>query len=279
MKRRDFFLLPFVPFVAKAVVTTPAPTVSQHAGVVRINEWFKCANDPAYFIEKYVIDGKNMSDFARMPQEMYPHHRNFINACTKHSNIIGCWGRLTGKSNILTAYALHQLLFHRVNIGYIAPRFNMATSANIKMKLYYDRLPEYLKIRDTVWAWNRNKVKLGYHTTADAQCDFVSAGSCHLRGMRWDLVIADEAAFCSDEELESIFITRPKRIITLSTSGKNNNYYKLWSAALHANPSTPASIYGYEFYPALDNIGLRAAAARWSGGYGDEWTRILLKKH
>lgn len=58
-------------------------------------EYVNCANDPIYFITKYL---KTISlDHGEVPFELYDYQRDFINSIHKNRFVLARWGRQMGK--------------------------------------------------------------------------------------------------------------------------------------------------------------------------------------
>lgn len=96
-------------------------------------EWAKCYNDKIYFIEKYL----NI--------KLRKYQIEWIKLYDKNRFIIYNVARLTGVISIMSAIYLHQMIFENKSIYYINNKVMNHKEFVDKIKIYYLRLPYYLK--------------------------------------------------------------------------------------------------------------------------------------
>ncbi len=85
----------------------------------QVQEYIKCANDPVYFVEKYV---KIVAvDKGLVPFEMYDFQKELIGKLHGNRFVIGKLPRQVGKTTTVGAYLLHYVLFNQnMNVAILA---------------------------------------------------------------------------------------------------------------------------------------------------------------
>src|ERR1700675_432366 len=123
----------------------------------RIDEFIKCADDPNYFITKYVkvitLD-EGVSNFA-----LWPFQRKLIDAVHNNRFVITKWPRQSGKSTVIVAYFLHTILFNKhKKIGILANKREQAVDLLSRLQLAFELLPQWLQ--QGVKVWNKTSIEL-----------------------------------------------------------------------------------------------------------------------
>lgn len=189
----------------------------------QVKEYKKCADDPVYFIEKYV---KFMTlDKGITNVSLYDFQKDLIN--TYHDNrmvIVKC-GRQLGKTSTTTGYLLHYILFNEdKTAAVLAQKEKVANEILSKIKMAYEYIP--LWMQQGVVSWNATSIEL--ENGCRILCESTSSGS--IRGFTISCITGDSLVDIringknkkiSIYELESILANSSKynRVLT------NTGYY------------------------------------------------------
>jgi hypothetical protein len=202
--------------------------MSQH----EITEFARCANDPIYFIKKYmkiVVLGKGI-----MPFLLYDFQEKMIKTFQDERFVICKIPRQSGKTITTIGYLLHTLLFNEnYNIAVLAHKGLAANGILARLKLAYENLPHWLQ--SGIIEWNKGNIELengskiaAFATSADG-----------LRSGSYDIILLDEFAFVPDNIAEEFYTsTYPvisagdkTKIIIISTPKGMNHFYRSWIKA------------------------------------------------
>lgn len=202
--------------------------MSQH----EVDEFYKCANDPIYFIRNYVkivALGKGI-----VPFNLYPFQEDMVEKFINNRFIICKIPRQSGKSITVIAFLLHTILFNsNYNVAILAHKGLAANQLLGRLKLAYENLPTWLQ--SGIIEWNKGNIELengskigAFATSADG-----------LRSGSYDAILLDEFAFVEDNIAEEFFTsTYPvisagtqTKIIIVSTPKGMNHFYTAWLKA------------------------------------------------
>jgi hypothetical protein len=192
-------------------------------------EYFKCANDPVYFLRKYVYIQNPTK--GRILFHLYPFQEKVLNLFDKHQYSIILKSRQLGISTLIAGYALWLILFHKdKNILALATTQSTAKNLITKIRFAYDNLPAWLKIK----AVENNKLSIRLSNGSQAKA--VSSNTDSARSEAVSLLIIDEAAFI--ENIDQTFASAQQtlatggRCIALSTpNGVGNWFHQTWVKA------------------------------------------------
>lgn len=196
----------------------------------QLDEYIKCAKDPAYFCEKYVK--VKTLDKGVVPFKLYDYQQKFVNAIHDNRFTISKWPRQCGKSTCVTSYICHYITFNQsVNVAILANRLKTAKEELFsKLQLAYENLPHFLQ--QGVVEWNKTSFKL--ENGSRVMCDATS--STAIRGGSYNLLLLDEYAFLPSHVAEEFYTsTYPTisagtttKLIIVSTPNGMNHFHKLW---------------------------------------------------
>lgn len=211
----------------------------------RLVEYFKCKEDPIYFMEKYVklsLAGGDRS------VKLYDKQKEFIKEFYAKNHIIVLKTRQTGLSTISQMLACHLVSFYKnVVIGVISKSGAESTDFCRHVLSMIDSLPAWLKPEFDKRTEQTFILKNGSKFYSSQVNDANPEGT--LRGKSLTLLILDESAFVSkiDEAYTSMAPTLfkaqqlakqeniPYGTIIISTPnktiGKGKWYYQNWVAA------------------------------------------------
>jgi hypothetical protein len=181
----------------------------------QVLEYVKCADDPEYFIEKY-IKIVNV-DRGLVPFTLYPYQKRLIESFEKHRFTIAKIGRQMGKSVTVVSYFLWMVLFHdQQNIAILANKGSLARELLAKIKLAYEYLPTWLQ--QGITTWNKGNIELENGSkilAASTTSSAVRGGSfnCIAGDSRIDIKINDQLYSVSIQHLHHIMANSSRRCI------------------------------------------------------------------
>jgi len=216
----------------------------------RLVEYFKCKNDPHYFIENYIklaLAGGDRS------VKLYEKQKDFVDKVYKEHHVITLKTRQTGLSTITQMLICHAMAFHKnVVVGIISKSGQESTDFCRKTQGMIDSLPDWIRPQYVKRTEQSFILDNGSKFYASQVNEANPEGT--LRGFSINLLIIDEGAFISkiDEAYTSVAPTLfkaqqlarqaniPYGTIIISTPnktvGRGKWYYQNWVSA-HAGTS------------------------------------------
>tara|TARA_B100001778_G_scaffold223211_1_gene185081 strand:+ start:323 stop:1975 length:1653 start_codon:yes stop_codon:yes gene_type:complete len=206
--------------------------VAQDFTKKQVAEYLKCAEDPVYFIRKYI---KIVSlDEGVIPFKMYDFQEGMVEKFHEHRFNICKLPRQSGKSTIVTAYLLWYVLFNdNVNVAILANKAPTAREMLGRLQLSYENLPKWMQ--QGIVGWNKGSLELENGSKILASSTSASA----VRGMSFNIIFLDEFAFVPNHIAEQFFASvyptissgKSTKVIIISTPHGMNQFYKLWHDA------------------------------------------------
>ena len=198
----------------------------------QVAEYMKCAQDPVYFIRKYI---RIVSlDEGVIPFDMYNFQEEMVTKFHQHRFNIAKLPRQSGKSTIVTAYLLWYVLFNaNVNVAILANKAPTAREMLGRLQLSYENLPKWMQ--QGILGWNKGSLELENGSKILASSTSASA----VRGMSFNIIFLDEFAFVPNHIAEQFFASvyptissgKSTKVIIISTPHGMNQFYKLWHDA------------------------------------------------
>jgi len=198
----------------------------------QIEEYMKCANDPVYFIEKYI---KIVHvDRGLIPFEMYPFQENIVRTIHDNRFTICKLPRQSGKSTTMISYLLHHVLFNQdKKVAILANKLTTARELLQRLKKSYENLPKWLQ--QGIVEWN----KLSIHLENGSKVIASSTSSSAVRGDTYSIILLDEFAFVPNNIAEDFFNSvyptissgKSTKVVVVSTPKGMNMFYKMWKNA------------------------------------------------
>ena len=195
----------------------------------QILEYQKCANNPLYFMEKYI---QIVSlDEGLVPFKMYGFQKKIVETIHNNRFTICKLPRQSGKSTTTISYLLHYALFNaNSNIALLANKSSTARDILSRLQLAYENLPKWLQ--QGVINWNKGNIELENKSTIVAAATSSSA----IRGGSYNIIFLDEFAFVPTNIAEMFFSSvyptisagKNTKMIIVSTPYGMNQFYKLW---------------------------------------------------
>lgn len=213
-------------------------------------EYIKCAQDPAYFMRKYVYIQHPMR--GRILFDLYPFQEKVLHLFRDSQNIITLKSRQLGISTLAAGYSLWLMTFHRdKNVLCLAT--TQATARNLVKKVIfaYEQLPKWMQVP------YKSKNKLSMELRNGSKIEAKSSNSDAARSEAVSLLLVDEAAFI--DNIEETFAAAQMTLATggqamlLSTpNGMGNFFHKTWvKAELGENSFTPVRL-PWQVHPERD---------------------------
>ena len=195
----------------------------------QIVEYQKCAEDPLYFMEKYV---KIVSlDEGLVPFKMYDFQKKIVQTIHDNRFTICKLPRQSGKSTTTISYLMHYAMFNpNSNIAILANKSSTARDILGRLQLAYENLPKWMQ--QGVVNWNKGNIELENKSTIVAAATSSSA----IRGGSYNIIFLDEFAFVPTNIAEMFFSSvyptisagKNTKMIIVSTPYGMNQFYKLW---------------------------------------------------
>lgn len=192
-------------------------------------EYIKCAQDPIYFMRKYVYIQNPTR--GRILFQLYPFQEKVLSQFGKNQYNIVLKSRQLGISTLVAGYSLWLILFQKdKNILALATTQGTAKNLITKIRFAYDNLPIWLKVKTV------ENNKLSIRLANGSQAKAVSSNSDSARSEAVSLLVIDEAAFI--ENIDETFASAQQTLATggkciaLSTpNGVGNWFHQTWVKA------------------------------------------------
>jgi len=198
----------------------------------QIEEYMKCAKDPAYFIKNYV---KVISlDEGLIPFSLYDYQEELVDIIHNNRFAIAKLPRQSGKSTTIVAYILHYVLFNQsMNVAILANKQATAREILHRLKLAYEYLPLWLQ--QGIIEWNKGSIQLENGSKILASSTSASA----VRGGSFNMIFLDEFAHVpnniADDFFSSVYPTitsgQTTKVLMVSTPNGLNLFYYYWKNA------------------------------------------------
>lgn len=208
--------------------------VQQQFTPEQVQEYIKCANDPVYFVEKYV---KIVAvDKGLVPFEMYDFQKDLIAKLHVSRFVIGKLPRQVGKTTTVGAYLLHYVLFNQnMNVAILANKQSTAIEILGRIKMAYEYLPKWLQ--QGVIEWNKGSIVLENGSRILAAATSSSA----IRGGSFNCILLDEFAHIPTQIAEEFFTSvyptitsgQSTKMFIISTPNGLNMFYYYWKGAIN----------------------------------------------
>ena len=200
----------------------------------QIEERIKCAQDPIYFIQKYM---KIVHvDRGLIPFDLYDFQKTLLKSYINNRFTIAKLPRQVGKSTVTISYILWTVLFGPMqNIAILANKAATARDILSKLQLAYEHIP--LWMQQGITQWNKGSIELENGSKVIAAATASSAA----RGSSYNVIFLDEFAFVpkniAEEFITSVYPTissgKTTKVIMVSTPNGMNLFYKYWTDAVN----------------------------------------------
>lgn len=195
-----------------------------------VMEYYKCSQDPVYFIEKYVKI--NSLDEGFIPFKLRGYQKELIEAYHKENKIILLSPRQSGKTITTAAYILWYVFFNPdKTVAILANKAPVAREILARIVAAFETIPFFLQPGCKVL--NKGSIELGNNSRIIAS----ATSSTAIRGFSVNYLYLDEFAFVENAEsfFKSTFPTissgKETKIAISSTPNGLNLFYKLFADA------------------------------------------------
>lgn len=214
----------------------------------QLQEYMRCAEDPVYFMEKY-IKVVNL-DHGLVDFKLYGFQQRIVETIHKNRFTICKIPRQSGKSITVTSYLLHYCLFNpNVRVAILANKGTTAKELLDRFKTSYENLPRWLQ--QGIVEWNKFSVQL----ENGSRIISAATSSSAVRGGSYNCIVLDEYAYVpngvAEEFFSSVYPTissgTSTKAILISTPKGLNHFYKTWTNAVNGkNGYVPIEAHWYD---------------------------------
>tara|TARA_B100001094_G_C18192862_1_gene808494 strand:- start:995 stop:2623 length:1629 start_codon:yes stop_codon:yes gene_type:complete len=198
----------------------------------QVTEFVKCAQDPFYFIEKYM---KIVTiDSGVQVIKLYDFQREMIDKFINEKFVLAKCARQSGKTIGVESFILWSILFKdNYRVGMFANKFDTSKKILKEIKYSYEQLPMWLQ--QGVITWNKHSIELENGSSITSSSTSGDAG----RSRTYNLVFLDEFAFVPDYVATDFFTAvyptissgKNTKVIIISTPNGLNFFYRMWVEA------------------------------------------------
>ena len=192
-------------------------------------EYVKCAKSATYFMKKYCMIQHPTK--GKIPFHLYPYQEDTLQDFQECDRMVILKSRQLGISTLTAGYALWMILFHNdKNVLVVAIDQNTSKNLVTKVKVMFDNLPSWLKLKAT------ESNKLSMRLSNGSQIKAVASTGTSGRSEALSMVIIDEAAFVDNAEelwasLQQTLNTGGQGIILSTPNGTGNFFHKTYIKA------------------------------------------------
>lgn len=195
----------------------------------RLDELQKCADDPVYFITKYIQvvtldDG--VTNF-----KLWDFQAKLINEVHNNRFVITVMPRQSGKSTTMIAYFLHYILFNEFKrVGILANKRDTSIELLSRLQLAFELLPTWLQ--QGVKVWNKTRIELENGCIVEAH----ATSGASVRGKTFNIIFLDEFAHIEAKLADKFWTStfpvissgKTSKVIIVSTPNGMNLFYDIW---------------------------------------------------
>jgi hypothetical protein len=199
----------------------------------QVLEIAKCADDPVYFIKKYV---KIVNvDRGLIPFDMWDFQEDMVRTFHENRFTIAKMPRQVGKTTTTVGYMLWAAIFNEeYTIGILANKGQLARDILGRIQKAYEYLPQWLQ--QGIMTWNKGSLVLENGSKIFAY----ATSAAGVRGGTYNLIFLDEFAFVPHNMAVEFFTStypvissgQTSKVIIVSTPNGLNLFYKMWTDAI-----------------------------------------------
>lgn len=192
-----------------------------------VMELAKCEDDIVYFVQNYC---RIVSlDDGEIPFKMHGYQKKMIVAMLNDRFSLYMLPRQMGKTTVVAAYMVHQILFNsHYTIAILANKDSAAREVLDRIQFMYTLLPSWMQVG--ALTWNKGDIEL----EGERKIFTAATSPSSIRGKSVNLLYCDEFAHV-DNDVEFWTSTYPTissgnrtKVIITSTPCGLNLFYKLW---------------------------------------------------
>jgi hypothetical protein len=199
----------------------------------QVLETARCADDPVYFIKKYV---KIVNvDRGLIPFDMWDFQEDMVRTFHENRFTIAKMPRQVGKTTTTVGYMLWAAIFNEeYTIGILANKGQLARDILGRIQKAYEYLPPWLQ--QGIMTWNKGSLELENGSKIFAY----ATSAAGVRGGTYNLIFLDEFAFVPHNMAVEFFTStypvissgQTSKVIIVSTPNGLNLFYKMWTDAI-----------------------------------------------
>jgi len=199
----------------------------------QVIEIAKCADDPVYFIKKYV---KIVNvDRGLIPFDMWDFQEDMVRTFHNNRFTIAKMPRQVGKTTTTVGYMLWAAIFNdEYTVGILANKGQLARDILGRIQKAYEYLPAWLQ--QGIMTWNKGSLELENGSKIFAY----ATSAAGVRGGTYNLIFLDEFAFVPHNMAVEFFTStypvissgQTSKVIIVSTPNGLNLFYKMWTDAI-----------------------------------------------
>lgn len=209
---------------------------------LNLEEFEKCANNPVYFIENYLMTMDTQKGY--VPFKLFKIQKKALRSFHEESRNITVKYRQSGLSTLVAAYCVWLMAFADISrpekILISGNKTEISINVLSKIVDFYNQLPKWMvdwdeeKNMPAYVTKNNKNIKLPNGCAVKA----VSSSTDALRGFTPTLLIMDEAAFIENGDefwtsASPTLATGGKAILISTPNGQDPFYYQTYKKALH----------------------------------------------
>lgn len=192
-----------------------------------VTELARCEEDIVYFVQNYC---RIVSlDDGEVPFKMHGYQKKMIVSMLDNRFSLYMLPRQMGKTTVVAAYMVHQILFNsHYTIAILANKDSAAREVLDRVQFMYTLLPSWMQVG--VVTWNKGDIEL----EGERKIFTAATAPSSIRGKSVNLLYCDEFAHV-DNDVEFWTSTFPTvssgsktKVIITSTPRGLNLFYKLW---------------------------------------------------
>jgi hypothetical protein len=200
----------------------------------QIQEYYKCSEDPVYFIDNYCMIVT--LDHGIQPFKLYDCQKTKIKLIHDNRKVILMEGRQQGKTTSAAAYILWYTIFQESkSVAILANKSTTAREIMSRYQLMYEYLPIWMQ--QGIKVWNKGDVELENGSKV-----FTSATTASgIRGKSVNMLYIDEASIIPNNIADAFFTAvypvisagQTTKILITSTPLGYNHFWKFWNDAMN----------------------------------------------
>ncbi|MNK29826.1 Terminase-like family protein [compost metagenome] len=226
----------------------------------REDELLKCASDPLYFIEKYVMIQHPTK--GRVPFRVYPFQRELIRAFHENRRVVALTARQMGKTTCAAAFLLWKVMFEPdTTVLLAANKMVQALEIMDRIRFAYENLEQYNWLRAGVTEYNKGTLGFDNGSRIIARATTPDAG----RGLSITLLYLDEFAFVKPNmaaefwaAIQPTLSTGGACIVTSTPNNDEDQFAQIWHGA-----NQTLDEYGNELPNGLGVNGFKGIEVKW----------------
>lgn len=206
----------------------------------KIQEFFKCSQDPIYFIENYmkiVVEDEDDEGNNVVPFKLRKYQKKAILGIHNNRKSAFNFARQSGKSIMIAGYLMWFIIFNEnKTVAVLSNKGANSLRVLADIKKSYELLPDWLQ--HGIIEWNKGTA----HLENGSMIIATGTTKDNVRGYRISIAYLDEAAFIENYEefFTSVYPTissgKNTKIIMTSTPNGMNHFYKTIQGAKKKDP-------------------------------------------